>query len=110
MSFPVCDPVMGDNGKMYVPEDILPVYRDVLLPLADIITPNQFEAELMTGLKMNDLDSALKIVEALHAKGAKVVVLSSTDLGDDKHMIGIASSAGIFSNHKYSHSYIHRIL
>ena len=29
----------------YVPEELMPVYRDQLLPLADIITPNQFEAE-----------------------------------------------------------------
>lgn len=29
----------------YVPKDLLPVYRDKVVPLADIITPNQFEAE-----------------------------------------------------------------
>ena len=42
---PVCDPVMGDNGKMYVPAELLPLYREHIVPLADIITPNQFEAE-----------------------------------------------------------------
>lgn len=41
----VCDPVMGDNGEMYVPKELLPIYRDQILPIADIITPNQFEAE-----------------------------------------------------------------
>lgn len=29
----------------YVPKDLLPVYRDKVVPVADIITPNQFEAE-----------------------------------------------------------------
>ena len=29
----------------YVPENLLPVYRDKVVPLADILTPNQFEAE-----------------------------------------------------------------
>lgn len=43
--FAVCDPVMGDNGKMYVCKELLPVYREHIVPLADIITPNQFEAE-----------------------------------------------------------------
>jgi len=43
--FTVCDPVMGDNGKMYVPEELLEIYKNTILPLADIITPNQFEAE-----------------------------------------------------------------
>ncbi|OWR45464.1 pyridoxal kinase [Danaus plexippus plexippus] len=88
----VCDPVMGDNGKMYVPDEVLPVYRDILVPLADILTPNQFEAEQITGLTMNDLDGALKIIDALHGKGVKTVVLSSTDLGDEENMIGIASN------------------
>ena len=43
--FAVCDPVMGDNGRMYVPAELLPLYREHIVPLADIITPNQFEAE-----------------------------------------------------------------
>lgn len=86
---------MGDNGKMYVPEDILPVYRDVVVPLADVITPNQYEAELITGMKMNSLEDAMKIIDALHKKGPKTVVLSSTELGDDKCMIGLASTAGV---------------
>ncbi|XP_073943315.1 pyridoxal kinase-like [Choristoneura fumiferana] len=90
----VCDPVMGDNGKMYVPEDILPVYRDIVVPLADIITPNQFEAELMTGMPVKDLDGALKVIEALHQKGVKTVVLSSTELGDGDNIVAIASSKG----------------
>ena len=29
----------------YVPADLLPIYREQILPLADIITPNQYEAE-----------------------------------------------------------------
>ncbi|KAM3965185.1 pyridoxal kinase isoform 2-T2 [Aphomia sociella] len=88
----VCDPVMGDNGKMYVPEDILPVYRDVVVPLADILTPNQFEAELITGMKVHNLNDALNVIELLHKKGIKTVALSSTDLGSETSMIGIAST------------------
>lgn len=41
----VCDPVLGDNGKLYVPESLIPIYRDVIIPLADVVTPNQFELE-----------------------------------------------------------------
>ncbi|CAH0585681.1 unnamed protein product [Chrysodeixis includens] len=90
----VCDPVMGDNGKMYVPDEIMPVYRDQVVPLADVLTPNQFEAEILTGLKMNNFEDALKIIDALHDKGVKTVVISSTDLGGDKLMVGIASNGG----------------
>lgn len=41
----VCDPVMGDNGKMYVPETLKEIYKEEIIPLADVITPNQFELE-----------------------------------------------------------------
>lgn len=41
---PVLDPVMGDQERLYVGEDVVPVYRS-LLTLADLIVPNQFEAE-----------------------------------------------------------------
>lgn len=42
--FWVLDPVMGDNGKIYVAEDVVPAYKS-LLSYADLILPNQFEAE-----------------------------------------------------------------
>lgn len=45
--FWVLDPVMGDNGKIYVAEDVVPAYRS-LVPYADLILPNQFEAEYVT--------------------------------------------------------------
>lgn len=42
--FWVLDPVMGDNGRLYVAEDVVPAYK-ALVPYADLILPNQFEAE-----------------------------------------------------------------
>ena len=39
------DPVMGDDGHLYIDEALVPIYRNKLLPLATIVTPNQFEAE-----------------------------------------------------------------
>lgn len=42
--FWVLDPVMGDNGSLYVPQDVVPAYRS-LISHADLILPNQFEAE-----------------------------------------------------------------
>lgn len=42
--FWVLDPVMGDNGRLYVAEDVVPAYKS-LINSADLILPNQFEAE-----------------------------------------------------------------
>ncbi|XP_066991188.2 pyridoxal kinase isoform X2 [Anabrus simplex] len=88
----VCDPVMGDGGQMYVPKELLPIYKNKIVPLADIITPNQFEAELLTGLKINNEADAWKAVEHLHSQGVKTVVLSSTELGTEDYLLGLASS------------------
>jgi pyridoxine kinase len=42
--FWVLDPVMGDNGNLYVAPDVVPVYKS-LVHHADLVLPNQFEAE-----------------------------------------------------------------
>ncbi|XP_077611493.1 pyridoxal kinase [Crocuta crocuta] len=80
----VCDPVMGDKwngeGSMYVPEDLLPVYREKVVPVADIITPNQFEAELLSGRKIHSQEEALAVMDVLHAMGPDTVVITSSDL------------------------------
>ena len=49
--FWVLDPVMGDNGRIYVAEDTVPVYKK-LLKDADLILPNQFEAELLSEINL----------------------------------------------------------
>uniref|UniRef100_A0A8C8XWF9 Pyridoxal kinase n=1 Tax=Panthera leo TaxID=9689 RepID=A0A8C8XWF9_PANLE len=80
----VCDPVMGDKwngeGSMYVPEDLLPVYKEKVVPVADIITPNQFEAELLSGRKIHSQEEALAVMDVLHAMGPDTVVITSSDL------------------------------
>lgn len=88
----VCDPVMGDNGKMYVPKELLEVYQKVIVPLADIVTPNQFEAELLTGVKIETEADAWKAMQILHDMGPKTVVISSSDLGSEGTIVGLASS------------------
>lgn len=88
----VCDPVMGDNGKMYVPESLLPIFRDTIIPLADIITPNQYELELLTGKQIKSVDDAWVAINSFHDKGCKHVVVSSSELGDEKNLVAFASS------------------
>ncbi|MEM9734565.1 MAG: bifunctional hydroxymethylpyrimidine kinase/phosphomethylpyrimidine kinase [Pseudomonadota bacterium] len=45
----IVDPVIGDHGRLYVPVDVAEAVRDVLLPRADIITPNRFELGWLAG-------------------------------------------------------------
>lgn len=90
--FLVCDPVMGDAGQMYVPESLLPIYRDEIIPLADIATPNQFEVELLTGEKMTNEADAWRGMKWFHDKGVKMVALSSSEIGGSNVLWAYLSS------------------
>jgi pyridoxine kinase len=68
------DPVLGDGGKLYQPEATLVAIRDLLLPLADIVTPNRFELEFLTGLEFSDNSH---LIEAASALGPPTVVVTS---------------------------------
>mmetsp|Transcript_13001 Transcript_13001/g.26555 ORF Transcript_13001/g.26555 Transcript_13001/m.26555 type:complete len:307 (+) Transcript_13001:133-1053(+) len=73
----VCDPVMGDEGKMYVSEELLGVYKTRVIKLAYMVTPNAYEAQLLTSLPLTDLSTAKAAINALHDLGPKVVVITS---------------------------------
>lgn len=88
----VCDPVMGDDGFLYVPKELLPVYRDEIVPLANITTPNQYEAELLTGKKIVNEDDVWSACSWFHSRGVSKVVLSSTNIGGDNKLIAYLSS------------------
>uniref|UniRef100_A0A1B6MDU1 Pyridoxal kinase n=1 Tax=Graphocephala atropunctata TaxID=36148 RepID=A0A1B6MDU1_9HEMI len=88
----VCDPVMGDNGHMYVPKELLPIYRDTIVPLADIITPNQYEVELLIGKSINQLSDMWAAIDWFHQQGVKTVAISSSQLGTGKNLLALASS------------------
>jgi len=73
----VCDPVMGDNGALYVPPSFVSIYRDRLIPLADVITPNQTEAEQLSGIPIRDESSAIENIEWFHRRGVRTVIITS---------------------------------
>lgn len=82
---------MGDDGIMYVPKELLPIYRDEIIPLADIVTPNQFEVELLTGTSIKSEQDAWTAVEWFHNKGIKTVAISSSELGGSDSLLALVS-------------------
>ena len=54
----VCDPVLGDDGKLFVREAIADAVVNGLAPRADWLAPNVFELGVMTGRQVEDLQSA----------------------------------------------------
>jgi pyridoxine kinase len=78
----LCDPVMGDTPGVYVDPALPAKFRDELVPLANAITPNQFEFGLLTGETVTTRDELLAAADRLIARGVGVVVVTGTSLAD----------------------------
>lgn len=91
-----CDPVLGDEGRgIYVRPGIPEFLRDRAMPAADIATPNRFELEWLTGVKVTDLASAEAAVTRLQSMGPRCVLLTSLDLPDmPEGSIGMLAAEG----------------
>jgi len=73
-----CDPVIGDVGRgIFVRPGIPEFMRDKAVPAADVITPNQFELELLSGRRCVGLEDAVAACEALHRQGPRVILVTS---------------------------------
>lgn len=74
----LCDPVMGDVGRgFFVRPGIPELMRDHAVPAADVITPNQFELQFLTGRRCDSLDGALAAADAARAMGPGIVLVTS---------------------------------
>src|SRR3954454_1892871 len=75
------DPVIGDTDTgSYVTPGIAEFFRDRALALADIVTPNLFELEYLTGARVASLAEAADATALLRAQGPGIVLLTSLAL------------------------------
>ncbi len=88
------DPVMGDEGQLYVSDTVIPVYQKLLSRGGiDVITPNQFEAELLVGFKIVSTETLKRALYDLHNKfKVSNVVITSMKLGNGSKILAAASS------------------
>jgi pyridoxine kinase len=70
----ICDPVMGDSGGAFVKPDIQDVIRKRLVPAADVLTPNHWELEAISGARLPLLAD---VHAAARALGKPVIVTSA---------------------------------
>jgi len=86
-----CDPVMGDVGLgYYVRAGIPEFFRDRALALADVVTPNRFELEWLTGGPVRNLAEAGSAVAALRQRGPGIVLATSLQTVGD-HIAAVAA-------------------
>lgn len=76
----ICDPVMGDSHLgVFVADQVIECLLDHLVPLADLLTPNQFELGLMTQSQPTSwlaLKAGVARIQAI--RGAHLVVTGCT--------------------------------
>jgi len=78
-----CDPVIGDVGRgIFVREGIPEFMKSKAVPAADVITPNQFELNYLSGQQSRSLADALGAVKAMQERGPRVVLVTSLHTDD----------------------------
>ena len=88
-----CDPVMGDVGRGFFVRTGIPEFmRDRVVPKAQIVTPNHFELDFLTGRETRTLDQVLDAAHALRAVGPETVLVTSvvTDTTEDDSLTMLA--------------------
>ena len=94
----ICDPVIGDNGKLYAGFDGKFVEAMKKLAFkADIILPNITEAALLTGMDYResyDVDYINEIFAKLTENGAKTVVLTGVSYNEKSTGVAIYENGG----------------
>lgn len=86
----IIDPVLGDNGKLYVPEEIIPIHKRFLkLGLVSLITPNQFELEVLSETSVTDWDSLMLALRRMHENyGLPNIIVSSVVIHGKMFCVG----------------------
>jgi len=88
---------MGDDGQLYVAEEVVPIYKSII-PKADVILPNQYEAEWLSDCKLDTIDSITPCLERLHKLyNAKNIVISSLRLASHPGVILCCGSTALKS-------------
>ena len=78
-----CDPVIGDVGRgVFVRPGIAEFMRDVAVPVADLVTPNHFELDVLSGMTTRTLSEVKEGVSAVQALGPRVVLTTSLVVED----------------------------
>lgn len=86
----VVDPVLGDNGRIYVDEKVIPVYKEIFASgLVSLITPNQFEFETLSGVKIETWDNVKDAIKEFRSHyDIENIVISSVCVNNELFCVG----------------------
>lgn len=91
--FLVVDPVLVDHrGQSMFPAAVPQAYREALIPLASLVTPNPEEAALLSGRTVDGLDDLVAAARAIMALGPQHVLAKG--FRDGGEMIDVLVGTG----------------
>ncbi|MBD2197588.1 MULTISPECIES: bifunctional hydroxymethylpyrimidine kinase/phosphomethylpyrimidine kinase [Calothrix] len=87
----VVDPVMvSRTGAQLIDDDAVYTLCHALIPQAAIVTPNRYEAQIMSGLTIDSLDDMQAAAQIIHQKlGAKAVLVKGGGMEGKAHGVDI---------------------
>ncbi len=79
----VVDPVMvATSGSTLMEDRTLRTLKEMLIPLADVITPNISEAEVLSGMKISDREDMVKAAEQIATFYQGAILIKGGHLSD----------------------------
>ena len=80
----VVDPVMvSRSGDKLIDDAAIETLREEILPLADVLTPNIFEAQILTGNEIGSVEDMMKAAKKLGSLGPKSVLIKGGALNEN---------------------------
>ena len=107
----VVDPVMvSRTGAKLLAEDAIQAIRERLIPLAQVVTPNRYEAQILAGMELQSLADMETAARRIHALGCKAVLvkgggmpgeLQGVDVWFDGERLEVLKSERILTRHTH---------
>ena len=73
-----CDPVIGDTGRgIFVRPGVPEFLRERAVPAADIVAPNHFELDFLSGIESHAMADVRGALARVHAMGPRVILVTS---------------------------------
>jgi hydroxymethylpyrimidine/phosphomethylpyrimidine kinase len=107
----VVDPVMvSRTGAKLLAEEAIQAIRERLIPLAQVVTPNRYEAQILAGMELQSLADMETAARRIHALGCKAVLvkgggmpgeLQGVDVWFDGERLEVLKSKRILTRHTH---------
>jgi hydroxymethylpyrimidine/phosphomethylpyrimidine kinase len=80
----VVDPVMvSRTGAQLIDDEAIATLRDRLIPYATVLTPNRYEAQILSRMEIQTLEEMQAAAQKIFTLGAKAVLVKGGGMGDE---------------------------